>query len=463
MATADAAGAAASLLTSTVCEVHNKPLEFFCQNELALICTQCAKSKKHHTHTVLSIQEAAQKNKAEIQSHVKKGREVARMYEKHVEMSTQNLWKKPGEERRKLVREFEQFHQAVKDQMQFLLSHLEELKINILDYQKKNHARHTANTIELNTLIGDIERKCDQPEAEFLKQMTQVNSLVSNLEKLRKQLPEECLKEFKIISNCLGEEKYMENNLGDLEQRLEKITEQNKVLKETLKALKAKIQIEVIKIMDNCLKSYEKANVFFDRDTLSHMLVLSSDQITVKWNGELKEKTPYHWMRFEKDACVLGSEGFASGRIYWEINVEEGKIWAVGVAKESVERKHLIKFAPENGIWGLGLDEQKKYMAYTNSGVAPLDLSEPLRKIRVQLDYTAGQVSFFNAGTNGWIFTFPPANFSGENIYPWFWVKGGLLKLPAIDFEELAADLVWGRYSEVPLYGDPWEFFNEPW
>ncbi|ETE60234.1 E3 ubiquitin-protein ligase TRIM11, partial [Ophiophagus hannah] len=63
MATADAAGAAASLLPSTVCEVHNKPLEFFCQNELALICTQCAKSKKHHTHTVLPIQEAAQKNK----------------------------------------------------------------------------------------------------------------------------------------------------------------------------------------------------------------------------------------------------------------------------------------------------------------------------------------------------------------------------------------------------------------
>uniref|UniRef100_A0A8C5RW62 B30.2/SPRY domain-containing protein n=1 Tax=Laticauda laticaudata TaxID=8630 RepID=A0A8C5RW62_LATLA len=202
------------------------------------------------------------------------------------------------------------------------------------------------------------------------------------------------------------------------------------------------------------------ANVFFDRDTLSHMLVLSSDQITVKWNAELKEKIPYHWMRFEKDACVLGSEGFASGRIYWEINVEEGKIWAVGVAKESVERKYFIKFAPENGIWGLGLNEQKKYMAYTNSGVVPLDLSEPLRKIRVKLDYTAGQVSFFNAGTNGWIFTFPPANFSGENIYPWFWVKGGLLKLPAIDFEELAADLVWGKYSEMPLYGgDPWEFF----
>ncbi|ETE60232.1 Butyrophilin subfamily 3 member A3, partial [Ophiophagus hannah] len=303
------------------------------------------------------------------------------------------LQKMPGEERHKLVHEFEQFHQVVKDQMQFLLSHLEELKINILDYQKKNHARHTANTIELNTLIGDIERKCDQPEVEFLKQMTQVNSLVSNLEKLCKQLPEERLK-----------------------------------------------------------------------DTLSHMLVLSSDQTTVKWNAELKEKIPYHWMRFEKDACVLGSEGFASGRIYWEINVEKGKIWAVGVAKESVEKKHLIKFAPENGIWGLGLDEQKKYMAYTNSGVVPLDLSKPLRKIRVKLDYTAGQVSFFNAGTNGWIFTFPPANFSGENIYPWFWVKGGLLKLPAIDMEELAADLVWRSYSEVPLYGgDPLEFFNESW
>lgn len=63
MATADAAGAAASLMPSTLCEVHNKPLKFFCQNELALICAQCAKTKQHHNHTVLPVQEAAQKNK----------------------------------------------------------------------------------------------------------------------------------------------------------------------------------------------------------------------------------------------------------------------------------------------------------------------------------------------------------------------------------------------------------------
>lgn len=63
MATAAAAGAAANLLPSTLCELHNKPLNFFCQNELALICTQCAKSKKHHAHTVLPIEEAAQKKK----------------------------------------------------------------------------------------------------------------------------------------------------------------------------------------------------------------------------------------------------------------------------------------------------------------------------------------------------------------------------------------------------------------
>lgn len=191
------------------------------------------------------------------------------------------------------------------------------------------------------------------------------------------------------------------------------------------------------------------------------MLGLSDDEMSVKWNAEVKGKIPYHWMRFEKDSCVLGKIGFTAGRLYWEINVEEGEIWAVGVAKESVERKHLVHFAPENGIWGLGLVEKKKYVAFTNSGVVPLDLSEHLQKIQVNLDYTAGQVSFFNAETNRWIFTFPPANFSGENIYPWFWIKGGLLKLPDTYFEELAIDLVWGKYSEVPLYGDPWKFFYD--
>ncbi|XP_063148858.1 zinc finger protein RFP-like [Candoia aspera] len=432
------AAAAAGSQSSTLCEVHNKPLKLFCQNDSAVICTECAKSKKHRDHAFLSIPEAAQK---------------------HKEMS--------GEERRNLANEFEQFHQAAKDQMQFLLSHLEELKVNILDYQKKNYTRQMIKITQLNILIGDIEKKCEQPETEFLKQMTQINSLVSNLGKLHKELHDEWLKQTQRSRSKIGlsisvirkDEQWLVNlPLHPAAGQLTCGFTKRQDLKEVIN-LMGKMQSELMKVTYSSLKPYEKANVFFDQDTLNPMLALSDDNLTVQWDMELKEDIPWHWKRFEKHSCVLGSEGFTEGRFYWEINVEEGKIWAVGVAKESVERKHLVHFAPEDGIWGIGLDEQK-YVAYTNSGVIPLGLTEPVQKIRVYLDYTAGQVSFFNAETDTWIFTFPPAHFSGADIYPWFWVEGGLIRLPEIDFEELATDLVWGKYSEVPLYGDPWKYFS---
>lgn len=54
----------------------------------------------------------------------------------------------------------------------------------------------------------------------------------------------------------------------------------------------------------------------------------------------------------------------------------------------------------------------------------PLSLSCVPSRIRVSLDCEQGQVAFFNAGSEAPIFTFPPTSFTGERIYPFFWVWG---------------------------------------
>ncbi|KAG6922457.1 tripartite motif-containing 39, partial [Chelydra serpentina] len=163
----------------------------------------------------------------------------------------------------------------------------------------------------------------------------------------------------------------------------------------------------------------QEANVTLDPDTAHPKLVLSEDRKSVRW-GHTRLDLPNNPERFGSWPCVLGCEGFTSGRHCWEVEVGGGRDWAVGVARESVGRKGGISLSPEGGIWAvrwwLG-----QFQALT-SPVTPLPLSRVPSRIRVCLDCDRGQVTFIDAGDEAPIFTFPPGSVPGERIRPWLWV-----------------------------------------
>ncbi|NXP62454.1 BT1A1 protein, partial [Chloropsis cyanopogon] len=90
-----------------------------------------------------------------------------------------------------------------------------------------------------------------------------------------------------------------------------------------------------------------------DPDTAHPRLALSEDGKSVRWD-ETRRAVPEHPKRFDSSRCVLGHQGFASGRHYWEVLVVPGAAWALGVAKESVRRKGRLSVKPERGIWAVG-------------------------------------------------------------------------------------------------------------
>ncbi|XP_067414453.1 butyrophilin subfamily 1 member A1-like [Emydura macquarii macquarii] len=170
----------------------------------------------------------------------------------------------------------------------------------------------------------------------------------------------------------------------------------------------------------------EEVNVTLDPDTAHPQLILSADGKSVRWAGT-RQDLPNNPERFDTELCVLGCEGFTSGRHYWEVEVGDGLCWAVGVARESVRRKGGISFSPEEGIWAVRrLGDQ--FRALT-SPATPLPLSQVPSRIRVCLDCDRGQVTFFDAGDQAPIFTFPPASVPGGRIRPWLRVVGSQLSL----------------------------------
>uniref|UniRef100_A0A8D0H3U4 Butyrophilin subfamily 1 member A1-like n=1 Tax=Sphenodon punctatus TaxID=8508 RepID=A0A8D0H3U4_SPHPU len=160
----------------------------------------------------------------------------------------------------------------------------------------------------------------------------------------------------------------------------------------------------------------EEANVTLDPDTANPWLIVAEDRKSVLL-GETRQDLPDNPQRFSYELCVLGCEGFTSGRHYWEYEVGGVGYWAVGAARESVRRNGGISLSPKEGIWAVW-HCGGQYKALT-SPVTPLSLSPRPRRIRMSLDFVEDQVVFFDAGNEAPIFTFLSASLSGERICPW--------------------------------------------
>ncbi|KAF5890905.1 E3 ubiquitin-protein ligase TRIM39-like isoform X1, partial [Clarias magur] len=145
-------------------------------------------------------------------------------------------------------------------------------------------------------------------------------------------------------------------------------------------------------------------DVTLDPKTANSYLILSDDGKQVL-DGDKRQNLPDNPERFDFCVCVLGKEGFSSGRFYYEVQVRGKTKWDLGVARESINRKGKIAAKPKNGVWCVWLRNGTEFEALDSPPVL-LSLKQAPQKVGVFVDYEEGLISFYDVEAKSHIYSF---------------------------------------------------------
>ncbi|KPP69171.1 E3 ubiquitin-protein ligase TRIM39-like [Scleropages formosus] len=157
------------------------------------------------------------------------------------------------------------------------------------------------------------------------------------------------------------------------------------------------------------------ADVSLDPKTNHPWLLLSDDRKRVQ-EALNETQVPFSTQRFDAWPCVLGWEGFSSGRHYWEVSLANNGYWRLGVTTASSKKQGRFAMTPGSGYWVLWRSTRQFYACTQPETALPVGLVP--HKVGVYVDYEEGQISFYNVDKKSHIFTF--SDTFREKLYPLF-------------------------------------------
>ncbi|XP_058251905.1 E3 ubiquitin-protein ligase TRIM21-like [Hemibagrus wyckioides] len=376
-------------LEDYICQKHERPLELFCRDDQMCVCQFCTETD-HKTHNTVPLDDES------------------------------------GEKKILLGKTQAEVQQMIQER----LKKIEEIKHSV-KRNKKTTEMEKEDFVEIfSNLISCIERS----QAELLKVMEETQKAAEKqAEEFIKELEQE-ITELKRRNTELEQLSHTEDHLHLLQiypslcspphsQDWTHITIYSHLSMETLTRVLSQLQETLREEMDKLpeiqLRRFQQyaVDVTLDPDTANPKLILSDDgkQVTC---GDKKQNLPDNPERFDCCPCVLGKEGFTSGRFYYEVLVRGKTKWDLGVVRESAVRKGEIAYSSKDGYWCVWLRNKTEYKALDSPRVS-LSFKQAPQKVGVFVDYEEGLISFYDVDAKSHFYSFTGQTFT-EKLYPLF-------------------------------------------
>ncbi|KAK3521489.1 hypothetical protein QTP70_007430 [Hemibagrus guttatus] len=384
------------------CARHREELKLYCEEEHQLVCLVCAVSQEHRSHMLVCVDEAEQKYRTGIQFRMSLSSSATAL---QAELNTALECERETEDEVKKLKE----HTAdLKQRIEAQFSDLHQFL-----YQEEKLLQVKLKTEERRELI-----RLDEHKALLCVEISRLRRALS--ENIKTLLQRSA---FMRSGTDVGREGLARSLRSNSSQRCSMgLRQPPKFEKPSLTPpqlcegrFAGPLQYRVWKSLKGSLYPVPSA-ITFNASTANPWLSVTPSLTCVRYqtfNSSARDNP----QRFDAALSLLGSQGFTHGCHYWEIEVSSSAVWTVGVARESVARKGVIKALPANGFWTVSLSYGVQYMAGTWPPTV-LSLHEQLERIGVYLDYKRGLVSFYNAESMTHLYTFHDT--FNETLYPYF-------------------------------------------
>ncbi|XP_068075124.1 tripartite motif containing 35-20 [Danio rerio] len=359
-----------------ICSLHSEKLKLFCLEDKQPVCLVCRDSEKHLKHTFRPISEMAPAKKEELNTALKSLQEKCKLNEemkREFEKTAQHIKAQAEHTERQIKQQFEKLHQFLRDEEEATITALREEEEQKKQMMKEKLEEMNTHISALSHTIKDTEEMLKANDVCFLKEFP------VSMERVQISQPDPQMPSGALI--------HVSRYLGNLPFRVWK-----------------KMQDIV-----------QYTPVILDPNTAYPQLYLSDDLTRVTYRG-IKQPVADNPERFDRYSCVLGSEGFNSGKHCWIVEVKESKRWILGVTTASNQRKGDVLF--KSDVWSV---------CYGWSGLPGYRVVQALDRVRVDLDYDRGTVSFSDPVNNEHLHTYT-TTFT-DTVYPVFWCGSSLQML----------------------------------
>ncbi|XP_077117426.1 E3 ubiquitin/ISG15 ligase TRIM25-like [Ranitomeya variabilis] len=350
------------------CSVHKKILEYYCTEDAACICVYCS-AGEHRGHRVEMLDEASKKKKKKLRNVLQKLTTKREVTEERVR-SLEERWRKA---QGKAAGEAERVTALCTD-IRRRVDDLEKKVLSEISRQEKEES------LSLSALIHQLEIKKD----ELSRKMRHIEELCNMTDPLT------VLQDPDIGDLCDPEEEGgIEDTGGHDKQPHDGDDLDVAVISHTLHTL-----CEVISGIRSGIYVEDPVDILLDVTTAGINVLISDDLKTASWTEE-KQKRPERAGRFQYNQ-VMSRRGFTSGRHYWDVKISRSGGWSVGMCYPSIDRRgRQSLFGDNNKSWSLGR-YNNQYSVIHDSKVILLPDKISSYRVRIFLDYDAGQLSFYD-------------------------------------------------------------------
>nr|XP_020767881.1 E3 ubiquitin-protein ligase TRIM41 isoform X5 [Odocoileus virginianus texanus] len=276
-----------------ICPKHQEALKLFCEVDEEAICVVCRESRNHKQHSVVPLEEVVQEYKAKLQGHVEplrkhleavqkmKAKEERRVTELKV-VSTIPFASSQSQMKSELAAvasEFGRLTRFLAEEQAGLERRLREMHEAQLGRAGAAASRLSEQAAQLSRLLAEAQERSQQGGLRLLQD---IKETFNRCEEVQLQPPE--------VWSPDPCQPHSHDFLTDA----------------------------IVRKMSRMFCQAARVDLTLDPDTAHPALMLSPDRRGVRL-AERRQEVADHSKRFSADCCVLGAQGFRSGRHYWEV------------------------------------------------------------------------------------------------------------------------------------------------